>query len=402
MRLSKRTVDALAPREGRYTVWCEALPGFGVRVESSGRKTFICRYRQGGKRRQYTIGSAQVLTAEEARNEARRVLSAVRLGDDPSGDRARVRTAPTVADFCAAFLQRHGVKLKPATLKDYRSVFAKYVVPTIGHMHAAEVTGGDVNQIHLKLADKPYRANRVIAYLASAYSWAGKEGLIPRDANPTRDVKKFREEGRERYLSSSELDRLGAALRKAETAGLDWEIKARGDRAKHVAKPENQKTVYPVHVTDAIRLLLLTGCRLREILRLRWNEVDAERGVLYLPDSKTGRKVVFLSGPALDVLMALPRLGKCVIPGDHPDRPRHDLKKPWDHIRREACIEDVRLHDLRHTHAAIGAASGLGLPIVGKLLGHKSTATTQRYAHLADDPVRRAAEVIGQQIAKSL
>lgn len=169
-----------------------------------------------------------------------------------------------------------------------------------------------------------------------------------------------------------------------------------------MARPENRKTVYPPQITGAIRLLLLTGCRLREILNLHWSEVDTERGLLHLPDSKTGRKVVFLSGAALNVLASLPRRGACIIPGDHPDKPRHDLKKPWKHIRKEAGLEDVRLHDLRHTHAPIGAASGLGLPIVGKLLGHKSTATTQRYAHLADDPVRRGAEVIGAELEKAL
>jgi integrase len=275
-------------------------------------------------------------------------------------------------------------------------------VPALGHWQAEAVTTADINHLHLRLADRPYRANRVIAYLASAYSWAAKQGLVPRDCNPARDVRKFREAGRERYLTGAELERLGSMLRKAETSGLDWSVRASGPTSRHLAKPENRRTVYPVHITGAVRLLLLTGCRLREILNLRWSEVDMERGLLLLPDSKTGRKAVFLSRPALDVLASLPRLGACVIPGDHPDRPRHDLKKPWKHIRKEAGLKDVRLHDLRHTHASIGAASGLGLPIVGKLLGHKSTATTQRYAHLADDPVRRAAEVIGGQIAGAL
>lgn len=191
-------------------------------------------------------------------------------------------------------------------------------------------------------------------------------------------------------------------MRKAETKGLEWTIKADGHNAKHFPEPEKQKSVYPTHVTGAIRLLLLTGCRLREILDLRWSDVDFERSLLNLPDSKTGRKVVFLNAAAVDILKELPRIGSCVILGDHPDRPRHDLKKPWEHIRKAAGIEGVRLHDLRHTHASIGAGSGLGLPIVGKLLGHRSPATTQRYAHLADDPLRRATEMIGENLTRSL
>ena len=402
MRLSKRTVDALAPKDQRYTEWCDALPGFGVRVEASGRKTFVCRYRQNRVRRQYTIGPAHVITAEEARREARRVMAASRLGKDLAADRSAARKAPTIAALWAAFREGHGPKLKPNTRKDYESVFAKHIIPAIGRLPAEAVTVSDLNQVHLRLAARPYRANRAMAYLGSAYSWGAKHGLVPRSCNPTRDVTRFREQARERYLTSIELERLGAVLRKAETKGLAWKIKARGETAKHVAKTKKQRTIYSVHVTGAIRLLLLTGCRLREILNLRWSEVDTERGLLQLPDSKTGRKVVFLNRTALGILMSLPRVGLYVIPGENPDRPRHDLKKPWDHIRLEAGLDDVRLHDLRHTHASIGAASGLGLPIVGKLLGHKSTATTQRYAHLADDPVRRGAETIGAALSRAL
>jgi len=402
MRLSKRTVDALVPKDQRYTEWCDALPGFGVRVETSGRKTFVCRYRQNGVRRQYTIGPAHVITAEEARREARRVMGAARFGKDLAADRNSARRASTVAALCAAFLEGHGPKLKPNTRKDYDSVFARHIRPAIGHLPAEAVTVSDLNQVHLRLADHPYRANRAMAYLGSAYSWGAKHGLIPRSCNPTRDVRRFREQARERYLTSVELQRLGTVLRKAETEGLAWEVKANGETAKHVAKAKNQRTIYPVHVTGAIRLLLFTGCRLREILNLRWSEVDSERGLLQLSDSKTGRKVVFLNRTALGILMSLPRTGRYVIPGEYSDQPRHDLKKPWDHIRREAGLDDVRLHDLRHTHASIGAASGLGLPIVGKLLGHKTPTTTQRYAHLADDPVRQGAETIGMALSRAL
>jgi integrase len=152
----------------------------------------------------------------------------------------------------------------------------------------------------------------------------------------------------------------------------------------------------------AFHLLLFTGCRLREILHLRWSEIDFERGLLLLPDSKTGRKAVVLNAPALQVLTTLPRIGDFVVLGDEPKKPRTDLKKPWDLIRHAAEVEDVRIHDLRHTHASIGAGAGLGLPIIGKLLGHKHSDTTAKYAHLDNDPLRKASNRIGNEISALL
>jgi integrase len=152
----------------------------------------------------------------------------------------------------------------------------------------------------------------------------------------------------------------------------------------------------------AIRLLLFTGCRLREILHLKWEQVDLERGLLFLSDSKTGRKTVILNAPALAVLVSLDRLGSFVIPGQDPEKPRADLKRPWETVAKRAGLDRVRLHDLRHTYASFGAGGGLGLPIIGKLLGHTQASTTQRYAHLDADPLRRAAETIGGRIAPAL
>ena len=226
-------------------------------------------------------------------------------------------------------------------------------------------------------------------------------GYVPKDYNPARDIKRFKVSGRERYLTTEEMERLGSVLRLAETQGLPWTIKAQGHTLKHLPKAQ-EPVVYPPDVTGAIRLLLFTGCRLREILRLRWAEVDLERGLLLLPDSKTGRKTVFLNGAAVSVLDSLERIGAYVIAGADRDKPRRDLKRPWDHIRSAAKLGDVRIHDLRHTFASIGAGAGLGLPVIGRLLGHASPATTQRYAHLADDPARRASEAIGNTLMQAL
>ncbi|MGF7159195.1 integrase [Rhodoligotrophos appendicifer] len=258
----------------------------------------------------------------------------------------------------------------------------------------------ELNKLHLKLSDRPYRANRVLAYLGSVYGWGAKHGFVPKNFNPVADIERFREQGRERFLTSEELGRLGAVLRQAETEGLPWSINVTGPKSKHLAKVDNRNIVYPAHTIAAIRLLIVTGCRLREILNLRWDEVDFGRGLLFLADSKTGRKPVILNGAAIEILKGLDRVGDYVVAGQDPRKPRRDLKRPWDHIREAANLNDVRLHDLRHTHASIGASAGFGLQIVGKLLGHSSPLTTQRYAHLADDPVRRASEAIGRHLTE--
>jgi integrase len=185
---------------------------------------------------------------------------------------------------------------------------------------------------------------------------------------------------------------------------LPWTVDESTPTAKHAPKPHNRREIISPFATGAIRLLLLTGCRRGEILSLTWDQVDLERGMLLLPDAKTGRRYVLLSAPAQAVLAGLLRirLGYYVIAGDDPDRPRHDLNRPWRAIARRAKLEGVRLHDLRHSFASFGAAGNLGLPVIGKLLGHRQAQTTSRYAHLGDTPLRRASEMIGQDIVSAL
>jgi integrase len=238
------------------------------------------------------------------------------------------------------------------------------------------------------------------------FTYAGKAHLVPAGFNPCRGIEKFHEEGRERYLSGEELARLGEALREGETVGLPYAVDDTKPTAKHARKEESRRTVLGPHAAAAIRLLILTGARLREILHLKWDQIDFQRGLLLLPKSKTGKKTIILNAPALSVLSGLPRVGTYVIAGmsaGHEDeRPRSDLKKPWRAVSRRAGLEYVRIHDLRHTHASIGASAGLGLPIIGKLLGHTQAATTARYAHLDNDPLRKASNHIANEIAAAM
>jgi integrase len=216
--------------------------------------------------------------------------------------------------------------------------------------------------------------------------------------NPARGIKRYREQGLERFLTAEELNRLGEALREAETTGLPWETNG---ALKHLAKEDNRRTLVDPFAVAAVRLLILTGARLREILHAKWDQIDFGRGILYLADSKTGRKPLYLNAPALEVLASLPRLqdNPHIVPGSKQGQPRHDLKKPWAALTKAAGLEGLRLHDLRHSHASTGAGVGLSLPIIGKLLGHTQAATTQRYAHLANDPLRQASERIGAAIS---
>jgi integrase len=201
-------------------------------------------------------------------------------------------------------------------------------------------------------------------------------------------------------LNSAELARLGDAIREAETTGIPWKLDKEQPNAKHI--PKNGRTKIGPHVAAALRLLILTGARLREILGLKWEYVDLERGLLLLPDSKTGRKAIILNAPALAILREVQRVDNYVIASEIRNQPRHDLNKPWRLVSTRANLVGVRIHDLRHTHASYGAGAGFGLPIIGKLLGHSQPATTARYAHLDNDPLRRASNKIGQQLAAAM
>ena len=406
-RITKRKVDALRARSAEYTRWDESLPGFGVRVRPSGAKSYIVTYRAGAGRgapvRRYTIAAVGKMTADQARQRAQALLGAVAHGRDPAGEKASERGTPTVAELADRFLFEHmEPKRKVGTAASYRYILDRIVKPTFGAAKVDKVTRAQIARLHGKLQATPSQANRMLAVVGSMYTFAARIGVVPEGANPARKIIKYPEQRRERFLTTEELERLGAAIHEAETTGIPYEIDTSKPTAKHAPKEENRIAQISPFAAAAIRLLLFTGCRLREILHLKWKYVDFERGLLFLPESKTGSKTVILNAPALEVLSGLDRLGPYVVPGDNPEKPRADLKRPWATIAKRAGLERVRLHDLRHTYASFGAGTGLGLPIIGKLLGHTQASTTQRYAHLDNDPLRRASEAIGNRIAAAL
>ena len=402
-KISKSTVDAALPKDTRYILWDSSTPGLGLSVAPSGLKTFILRYRARHRfapKRFIKLGSYGPVTPEEARRKATQILGLVADGKDPAFETKHANLAAiTFASTCDRFLRQHvEPKRKANTVTLYSHLIENKIKPFFGNRHFQKVSREEVARFHGSLKNTPVLANRAVTTLAAVYSWAGRIGLVEEGFNPATRIEKFRELPKERYLTMTEIGRLGQAPREAESVGIAYEIEKLNPMSKHAAKPENRMVVYSPFAVGAIRLLILTGCRAGEILNLRWREVDLERGLLHLRDSKTGRKIVMLGEAAITVLRSLPHFGDYVIFGTQNDQPRTDLKRPWQAIRARAGLQDVRLHDLRHSYASVGAGVGLGLPIIGKLLGHSQPRTSARYAHLADDPLRRAANLVSDQI----
>jgi len=421
-RLTKKVVDLADLSRGRHYLWDSELKGFGVQVEPTGTKTYIVRYRpkglgRSGSRRFCKIGRHGDLTADQARNEAKTILAEVARGQDPAAASAIKRRAHenqqralTNEQLCSLFLRDHAQALRKArTAKNYEILIRRHIQPCLGKTPAAEVTRTAVAALHLSMRENPANANRTLALISSVYSFASKRDLVPDGCNPARGVEKYREVSCDRYLTDDELQRLGLTLIEAETIGIPWEIDETSPNSKLVPKVwKAQRQVADPSAVAAIRLLAVTGARVREILDLRWEHVDFDRGLLFLPDSKTGKKTIVINGAtsvALNEIKAKITNGArsgFVIPGQIANQPRADLNRPWRAIRRRADLEGVRLHDLRHTFASVGAGANVSLAVVGRLLGHNQPQTTARYAHLATDPSRRAADIIGDRIALAL
>lgn len=382
-RLNKRTIDeAVYEGPGSCYLWDTELAAFGLRIYPTGRKSFVVSYWNRGRRRFFVLGQYGKMTLHQARDAALEVFLRVRRGEDPAGDRQTARRAPSMTDLADRHVREHSeVKKKPKNAKRDRTAWDRLILPKLGHRKVKDVTRADVAKLMNGLADTPAMANKVLSLLSKAFNLAEIWGWRHEGTNPCRHVGRYQEDSRERYLSQSELSRLGQTLAEAETS---WGTS-------------------PYAIT-AIRLLILTGCRSAEILKLRWEDVDFERRCLHLPDSKTGKRHVVLNTQAQQILNDLERLpdNPHVIPGPKPGSHRATLQNTWTRVRREADIADVRIHDLRHTYASYGVNGGQSLAMVGKLLGHRKVQTTMRYTHLADDPLRQAAESIGAELTAGL
>ena len=380
-RITKRTVDALGSAERERIVWDDDIKGFGVRVHPTGRKVYIVKYRHEGRSVKVTIGAHGPVTPAAARAKAAEIVTLAKTGRDLAGRTPRsTRGSATVADLARRFMDEYApAHLKPSTASLYRRIVDGRILPRLGKRRVSDIGKSDVVALHHDMRDVPGHANRTLGVLSRMLTLAEVWEMRPEGVNPCRHVKKYPEHKRERFLSDEEYRRLGAVLRDAEREGF--------------ASPA---------AIAAIRLLMLTGCRSGEILSLRWDYVDLDMGELRLPDSKTGAKVVHLGDPAIAVLRGIPSTedNPWVLPGLKRGRHIAYLHDSWRRILDRAGIENLRIHDLRHSFASGGLLVGEGLPMIGKLLGHNKVQTTARYAHLANDPLKATANRIAGRIAE--
>lgn len=398
-RITKRAVDLMPADAGEIILWDTEIKGFGIRARGTATKSYIIQYRAGrGRRapiRKLTIGKhGSPWTPDTARIEAKRILGLVAGGADPATDRDTEGEDLSFSELCDLYLSEGVGHKKLSTIKADKARIEHHLKPLLGK-HGTR----DLNRTHIErmLIDVkggrkillartkrgpgstpsggPGVGAQCVALVSSIYSFAIGRRLATE--NPAKGVKKPRVRSMQRFLSQEELLRLGGALRLEGVSAA------------------NQFAV------AAIWLLLFTGARRGEILSLRWDQVDFDRLCLRLPDSKTGSKVIYLNDPAINVLRSLPRLANnpFVIAGTKEGGRFVAIDKVWFKLRKIAGLSDVRLHDLRHSFASVGVAEGAGLPILGALLGHKHTSTTARYAHLADQPVRQANNMIGERLA---
>ena len=366
-RITKTVVERLQSGD---CVWDTELKGFGARRQKTTASYFL-KTRIRGRQKWITIGQHNPYTPDTARKQA----MAYKL--DPSIAVQKKQEYPTLNEVIERFKLTHYPKIKPRTRKDYTSLLDKQILPTLGKLEVAEITRADITKFHHKFALTPRRANMALAVVSVIMSWAEEFGFRQQNSNPCKGIKKFTENKRERYLSKEELGRLGKALSEAENTGK-----------------------ISIYAAAAIRLLILTGARRSEILTLKWEHIDHEKQMIRLPDSKTGAKTINLNEPTIEVLQSIPRQAgnPYVIVGKIHGQPMVNIFKPWELVRKAACLENFRIHVIRHSFASTAAESGASLLHIGKLLGHKKSITTERYTHIANDPVKELNETIGSLI----
>ncbi len=380
-KLTKTFVEALIPQPHKNVQgWDSELKGFFVLVLPSGRRVYCLQYRNMHRiRKHLKIGVHGQITTEEARVLAKKYLGEIAHGEDPAARRKENRELPLVKDLAEDYLERHGTRKRAKSVVEDKKLLRRIILPALGKEQVRNLSRRKIEDMHQKFRNTPYQANRALGLLSGMLSLAMKWEW--RENNPVRGIQRYPEEKRDRWLDKQELNRF-------------WEVLER----------------YPqTPAALALKMLLLTGARKGEALQATWDQFDLEKGVWTKPSHLTKQKKrehLPLSHQTLAVLELLKKTNKkkstYLFPSPVDNKPLRDVRRFWNRAKKEAKIENVRIHDLRHTHASHLVSSGLNLSIVGKLLGHTQPATTQRYAHLADEPLRPAAQFFGDQLGQSV
>lgn len=399
-KLTKRLIDAAAadPEGREFFLWDSEVKGFGLRVKPSGGKSFILKYRIGTQTKRHTICKVgNPYTVDEARDVARDLLRDIRHGADPAADKKEKLKAETVAELASLYLGDEGKAAKPrkkeSSWERDRIAIERHVLPLLGRKIARNLSGADIERFQADVAagktamdEKVGFRRRVIvtggkgtaaratSALRAMLEFAVSRKLLPE--NPAHRVALFKPETKDRTLTQSEVGALAKGISILEGLGM-----------------------LSSNMAAAIKLLLLTGARKNEIATLRWDYVDLERGLLLLPDSKTGAKAIPLPAAAARIIANLSRRSEWVLPSTRNDGPIIGLQKAWEMVRVWCGVEDVRIHDLRHSFATFAVSDGASLYLVGKALGHKQSRTTERYAHVADDPVKAVVDRTAGRLA---
>lgn len=377
--LTKSLVERAEQKQADYILWDSKLTGFGVKVTPKGKRVYFLKYRtKDGTQRKPAIGEhSEALTCERAREIAKDWLADVQHGGDPSGERKTLRKAATVGELCDRYMREHSlVHKKPSSIYMDRMFIDRYIKPQCGHLKVGAMTRQHVAQLHNSMKQTPVQANRMVNTLSKIFMLAEQWEMRAANTNPCLKFPRFKETPKERFLTDAEMERLGDTLRELEK--------------------ERKESPYMIAL---VRILMLTGARLGEILNARWEWVDMQRGFLTLPDSKTGKRIINLGG-ALEVLEKLPRVSgnPYIIVGDVEGKQMVKPNRQWRRIRERAGLGDVRMHDLRHTYASVLAMQGESMLVVAKLLGHRQLRTTERYAHLGNNPLDLATQKAGASI----
>jgi integrase len=348
--------------KARVDLYDTVIPGFIVEIRATGGKTYYLRYRDThGKQKQYKIGDTKSLTFEQARNAAQTLRAKVVLGDDPSAEKAAVRLVPRLDTFVADHYLPY-IKSCKRAWQTCVSVLKNHILPEFGKLHLDEITQAEIIKYHLAMREKGYAAvtaNRVVVMLRYMYNLAKKWKVAGSDTNPAIGIGLFEENNkRERYLSSEEVQRLSLTIQNSDNPQLKY----------------------------IVALLLLTGCRKRELLDAQWEHFDLERCSWRIPMSKSGKpRHVPLSDNVLFILSQLPRFDDCtyILPNPKTKQPFNTVFCSWNTARKQAGMPDLRMHDLRHSFASFLVNAGRSLYEVQNILGHSQLNTTQRYAHLS-------------------